>query len=162
MTIQCQLSLCLPSQFAMIIKRQLSLHLLPQGHNKRSPSSSTILHPMIACHQCHPCLSGTPIPFDEPSPSVSQKVTYWIAAIKPHIYFIFFIKTMTISLAAKRGPSVQLLGCNLLMTPSSCAMTDQLYKLLLQFLQHLSHMSGCALIRLIILFGHLREIASHL
>jgi hypothetical protein len=33
-----------------------------------------------------------------------------------------------------------------------------LYQLLLQFLQHLSHVSVCALIQVIIMYGHIREI----
>jgi hypothetical protein len=85
------------------------------------------------------------------------------ALLPSHPIVSFFLKkTMTISPAPKKGPGVQFPGCNLLMTSSSCAMTNQLYQLLLQFMQHLSHMSGCASIQVIILFGHLREMESHL
>jgi hypothetical protein len=107
----------------------------------------------------HPiCLFGAPLSFWHPHPPFGTPFTF----CKPHLLFgspTFLKRPMTKCLTAKRGPGFQFPGCYSWITSSSCAMTNQLYQLLLQFLQHLSHVSGCASIQVIIFFGHIRGIS---
>jgi hypothetical protein len=103
------------------------------------------------------CLNGAPFAFWCPHLPVGTPIC--LLQVPSAFWFPnFFEKTHdTICPAAKRGPGFKFPGCNLWMIQSSCAMINQLDQLLLQFLQHLSHVSGCALNQVIFLFGHIRE-----
>jgi hypothetical protein len=122
---------------------------------------------------CPICLLAPHLPFGAPSAFLVPHLPFGIPSpfwhptclLVPPFAFckpLFLKRPMTKCPAAKRVHGFQFPGCNLWMISSSCATTNQLYQLLLQFLQHLSHVSGCALIQVIILFGHIREIAAHL
>ncbi len=92
---------------------------------------STLWHPIcpmaphlpflapLCLFDAHICLLAPHLPFASP-----------ICLLAPQL---FLKRPMTKCLAAKRGPGFWFPGCNFWMTSLSCATTNQLYQLLLQF-----------------------------